>query len=467
MLIAILFASCLLIIFGTITPAHAQTTTEIDPSDGATLCPQIGGTWTPPGLLSAPLTAFGQCYLSPTGGLPASPAYTVQSGNTLRIDADVIVSWGRGTLYNYGTITNLGALVPAEGALVSSGKVNNLGVFNITITSVFNNTGTVTTSPPGVFNVVSGTINNLGTITINGVFNDLHGSVLNGLAGTINDLGTLSNYAGGTLFTNFDTISISQSYGLHNYGIITNKGTITNGGTLSDLFNAQYSGQFTNAKGGTLLNSGTFSNSGGVVVNNAGTITNTGTMMVAAGATMYNNNGTINNQGGFMLSGTLNSGATPPNPLAGGLISNSGTITVYGGTINQYGGATLANLKSGTIELESSSNTTFAAPSGTLDIANYVSNSGMTNAGTLKVDAGAQFVTTSEASLNNTGSIIVARNGLFSIHGFAVRYPFINSGQVTNAGNFTNFEFTLNSGTFSNSGVLTTHTFFYNTGTIS
>ena len=469
MLMAILFASGLLIIFGTITPAHAQTTTEIDPSDGATLCPQIGGTWTPPGLLSAPLTAFGQCYLSPTGGLPASPAYTVQSGNTLRIDADVIVSWGRGTLYNYGTITNLGALVPAEGALVSSGKVNNLGVFNITITSVFNNTGTVTTSPPGVFNVVSGTINNLGTITINGVFNDLHGSVLNGLAGTINDLGTLSNYAGGTLFTNFGTISISQSYGLHNYGSITNKGTITNGGTLSDLFNAQYSGQFTNAKVGTLSNSGTFSNSGGVVVNNAGTITNTGSMTVPTGATMYNN-GTINNQGGFMLSGTLNSGATPPHPLAGGLISNSGTITVYGGTINQYGSATLANLKSGTIELESSSNTTFAAPSGTLDIANYVSNSGMTNAGTLKVDAGAQFVTTSEASLNNTGSIIVASNGAFSIRGSALLgffYTFVNSGQVTNAGNFSIYGHTINSGTFSNSGFLAIYFRSYNTGTIS
>ena len=323
MLLATLFASSLLIVFGTSSPAHAGTTTDLTLSDATTVCPQLGGSWT---------AGNSQCYLSPTGVNATSPVYTIQSGDTLRIEAGVLVSWGRGTLYNFGTITNLGSLVPAEGALVSSGNIYNFGTFNITITSVFNNTGLVQTNSPGVFDVVSGTLNNLGTITILGVFNDLHGAVFNQLTGTITDDATLSNYAGGTLFTNSGTITIAESDSLLNYGFLTNEGTITNGGTLTDPATALYTGHFNNAKRGTLSNSGNFTNSAGVVVNNAGTITNTGKVTAAAGATI-NNNGTIDNQGALLLYGTLNSGATPPNPLAGGLISNTGMITVYGGTI--------------------------------------------------------------------------------------------------------------------------------------
>src|SRR5271169_2352467 len=94
-----LFGSLLLIVFGTSPVAHAGTTTELSLSDGMTVCTNnLGGSWTPPGDLSAPLSAFGQCSLSQSKG--GAPVYTVQSGDTLQVDSGVILSLD-GPFYNY------------------------------------------------------------------------------------------------------------------------------------------------------------------------------------------------------------------------------------------------------------------------------------------------------------------------------------------------------------------------------
>ncbi len=451
-LLAVFFGSLLIVVLGTAPPVHAGTTTDLSLSDATTVCPQLGGTWT---------AGNSQCYLSPTGVNATSPVYTIQSGDTLRIEAGVLVSWGRGTLYNSGTITNLGSLVPAEGALVSSGTISNLGTFNITITSVFNNTGLVQINSPGVFNLVSGTINNLGTISIYSSFSDLHGAVNNGAnglsAGDIAVFGTLSNYAGGTLFTNYGTITTSGSASLVNFGSLTNKGKISNDGTLTDPSNDLYTGHFTNSYGGTLVNLRTFNNSQGTVIINNGNITNTnlGTLTLSRMATL-SSNGIINNQGNFVMNGTLTSGADEPN--AAGSILNAGMITVYGGTIDQEGNATFNNLKSGTVELESPIYNTLIAL-GVLDLEN-THYFGMTNSGAINVDSGSKLVVEGAADLDNNGSITVAEGGLLSIHVVGAQYlregdfPFFTNGTVTNAGAFNTTSVAVNSGIFLNSGVL-------------
>lgn len=467
-LAAALFGLLLLLLAGASVPVRAGTTTEISLSDGMTVCTStLGGSWTPQGDLSGSLSVYGQCSLSNNKG--GAPVYTVQSGDTLRVDSGVILTWGEGIFNNLGAIENAGAFVDGGGDLVSSGTITNTGAFNMSVASVFNNTGSITTSSPGVLTIISGTLNNFasGTIANTYLFNN-HGSIIN--TGTIANSGTLSNHAGGRLFINVGTITNANSGKLLNFGFITNKGTITNPGVLTD-----YSYD-TIDNSGTIANSGTFNSSRNALITNGGTITNTGMMALLGGGNIFSN-GTINNQGSLLNSGSVNNGFGPTSKIVE--LSNTGTISGNGsilqnnkgdfsnsGTVNLVGlGMIQIDNSAAGYGLEISGSGSITLSSGTTLSASMLGS--VANKGTITVDKGGSVIVSSgptlpfyrfasigmiidDGTINdmdtfyNGGTLTINSFGLVEISEEAIFY---NSGTLTNSGIIINSEYLTNSGT--------------------
>ena len=220
---------------------------------------------------------------------------------------------------------------------------------------------------------VAGNLTNSGTVATNN-------QNLQGGANTLTVTGTLTNNIGGnvTIGANNDTSDVA------NVGLLANSGTVTVG--TGATLNLTAAGTDTNStaspwtaerstcrpapsptpapstwsRGGTLTVTGNLTNSGTLTTNNANlggaanTITVTGTLTNNSGAnvTIGANNDTTDTASVGLLSNagtvTVDKGATL-NLTAAGADTNTGSITVNGGTLNVHAGSFT---NSGTLDLE-------------------------------------------------------------------------------------------------------------------
>ncbi len=277
-------------------------------------------------------------------------------------------------------------------------------------------------------------------------YNGINGCEIEGPGGATVDLGqTFTNYTVGELviesgipLTNSGTI-VNDGGTIINDGTIANSGTLTNDGTLTNnsLIGVD--------AGGYLENSGTINNLGKIAVDgtlgnyNILTNGNGGTLQIDFGGTLTSS-GTITNDlsGTILVFGTLTSSlltnvGTITN--SGGTINNLDSLTNFLGTINNAGtfnnnyGATLTNV--GTLtnyygatftNLGTVINDTTMTNDGTLNSATLTNNGTLTNDGTL--NTGFSSLTT-----NNSGAAILNDSGaMLSI-----------SGTINDAGTITNY----------------------------
>jgi hypothetical protein len=139
------------------------------------------------------------------------------------------------------------------------GSIRHFGNIDV-ISGPINNTGTITINGGGT-TTINGNINNTGTITING------GGTIT-IKGTVISSGTIKNY--GSAINNGPTSIIINSGTIINaLSVLTNNGTLLNSGTISNNAAAIMNyGNITNAAKGTIaINGGKVDNSFGTIRN--------------------------------------------------------------------------------------------------------------------------------------------------------------------------------------------------------
>jgi autotransporter-associated beta strand protein len=310
-----------------------------------------------------------------------------------------------------------------------NGTVSNAGTFNngaaATVSGLFNNTGTLTTT-----GALQGGLTNSGTVNAAGVVN---GAIANNagvfnVTGTLTSNSTFTNAAGATLAVGAATYTLQ--------GLLSNSGAVTvaNGATLNAATGGitnNAGGTITVAAGGTvkddLNNAGAVITNGAYIANvatntGAGNITNNGVWtgnVLSNTATVTNNLtwvGTMSNAGTF----NNNAGAT-----VSGLLTNSAGTTTNNGVLN--GGATVSGgtfAGSGTVANLNVSGGTFAPGNGT-------PGSFMTVTGNLAFQSGAMYLVT----LNPTTASFAKVGGTAALNGTAAA--------VYLAGNYVSKKYTI------------------------
>nr|WP_143039703.1 MULTISPECIES: VCBS domain-containing protein [Bradyrhizobium] len=364
---------------------------------------------------------------------------TVDSGQTLTIDGSTITG---------GAVTNSGATLKVNGSKTAT--LNDLTVTGGAITD------------GGTVNVASGK-----TLTLNGVALD-GGIVTNAGAIEISGTGSITNDAlannqltvdggqtltidgstiiGGAVTNTGATLKVTSGKIATLNDVTVTGGAITDGGTVNVASGKTLNLSGVALTGGAFGNSGTvnvsgsssigndyFTNNGALNAINNGTLELTsttiangfGTIAVAFGSTLDLDNGAVINGGALGNSGTIqietSSGAT----LNGVTVTGGGAINVdyaalaatlilEGGT--SITGGTLVNGTVGTIEIESAAGAIF-------------DDVGVTNVGTLQVDAASQLVLQNGATIAG-GGVAVASGGLLETHGAGIE---INAA-ITNDG---------------------------------
>jgi hypothetical protein len=379
---------------------------------------------------------------------------------------------GAGTFTNTGTVNFKTPTVSGNNSRVLTGNFTNNGTVNVeagTITT-FSGTGSTYTNAAtfnvaaggtlnfgtnGVFTLAGGTLNNLGSVQLDGdTFNFTGGSVTGNAVSMNNSTLNLSAGAGSGQFTFTNptntltgnakagqTLTVFAPVGVNT--TVTVPASLTNGGTMELLASGGGSGfvQLAIGAGQTLTNTGTVNfktpTSSG---NNArflnGNFTNNGTVNVETGtATSFSGTGaTYTNNSAFNVAagGTLTFGTSGTFVLAGGTVTNLGTFQLDGDTFNFTGGATAGNaivLNSSALNLSAGAGMgqfAFTNPSNTL--------SGNIKSGqtiTVLAPSGVNTTVTAAASFSSTGIIDLLATGGGS--GF-VRLVIGNNGVLTNAG---------------------------------
>ena len=331
--------------------------------------------------------------------------YVLTNYGTINANAKVTIT---GTLNNYsGSDCNIGA----GGSLTNNGTMDQRGSLDISAGGSFANGNAANYSSTG-----SGTINNGGTATIAGTFNNLgtvnNNATLTFTAGTfanntaINNSGTL-NFNGGTL-TSVNYANINNLTG----GIFNHKtgATINNQGTLTNTGTYQNNGAITS--NGTLVNKGLFNNNIGGNITNNFRLNNSG---------IFNNNNQgnilnefeINNSGVFTNNFHVNNGAALNN-LAGGSFINAAN-----GDINNQFGSSINNAH------------LFSNIGEILSVGDINNAATFTNGGTIQTNTGGGIINSGNFTNNNLLSNLeeITNTGIFN-----------NNGQLQNSsgGVFTN-----------------------------
>lgn len=290
----------------------------------------------------------------------------------------------------------------------------------------------------GASALLTGTLTNNGTVTLNGAggnFGDLRFAGATTLAGTgtVNLVGVNAR-----VFTNNGngerlTIGAGQTVqGIGNLGIgrttFTNSGNVfasVNGGTLT-VQPGGSTADFTNNATGTIgaSNGGTlaFSNA------NGGTLTNNGNFTVADGSTftvpagaLTNLNGTTLTGGSYYLSA---SSATSPATLSlggGSIVTSHAAISLYGpGTVFNEINTLATNASDGSLSLAGGRNFTTAGA--------------LTNAGSLGASGSTLTVS---GSLNNSGLVVASGNGMVAVQGTLANSGVLAPGYPGSAGTIT------------------------------
>lgn len=322
--------------------------------------------------------------------------------------------------------------------------------------------------PQGTTFTGSISVNNGGTLTINGTFKP---SSLNFNGGSIINKGKSVlpsfNINSSCVFINTDTIVVNGSMTINSNGTFTNSGKITisssstNNGKLTNSGTIIYNSTFTNNSNSQIINSGnvTF---GGNVTNNS-SITNSGTISIIG--TILNNGGsTITNQNNIFVTSTFTNNGTLKNTglfAASNFLENkkpivysecpSGSIPIYGsGTVTMVAGKSYCIPKDESFTGILTNNGGTLTSSGKLNPKTLIFNSGtIVNNGTCEIPSsltlktGAVFTnagtTQINGSLNSDANAIINNTGTLTVTASSTNKGKItNSGAITYTGKFTN-----------------------------
>ncbi len=358
-------------------------------------------------ITAGPFNNFNSTTSTLTGG-----TYNV-NGGTLQFDnaniitnaANIILTGAASKIVNgtgVNALTHFAVNTAAGSFTLGPGR-------NFTTAGNFTNNGTLTVGSGDTFRV-SGSLTNFASNTLTRGTYNIAGTLQFGATGsslttnaanlTLNGLNAkLLDQSGNNLLANFNTNSTGALFRVGAGGSFTTAGAFTNSGTM-DLEQAS-----------ALTVSGNLTNSGTVATNSlnlgggANTLTVTGTLTNNTGdtVTVGANNDTTDtaNVGQLANSGTVTVDTGAKMNLTGtGADTNSGAITVSGGTLAMQAGSFT---NSGTLDLEKKSAFT---------VSGNLTNSGTltTNNGNLR--GGANTITVTGTLTNNTGAnMTVGVNG--------------------------------------------------------
>lgn len=347
-----------------------------------------------------------------------------------------------GTFNNFGSLINNSPSTVNPGILVNTGSLINSGtILNNAGSTITNMLGTISTAAGfvitnnGIFNnqsnvYIDGTFNNNGTYneyalsvvgnTTSGIFNNTSGASYTLIAGylaqlyigtsalitgTVNNAGTITNnttgYASPALF--FSGIVVA-------FGSLTNTGVINNNG-----------GYWTTTSVVTFSTYGLIGTSASSTITNTGTINNTGALALMGGSTLNNSSGGIYNSSAYTV-------------IDGSLFNNTGTFNENFETFNDASGS-IVNNSSGSINIANTAVINFSSA-----LASLTNNKGslITNLGTYPGFPGL-MLNVANTSLSNSGTIIdngnILNNGSFSNNGIFIYQK--TSGSITGTNYFT------------------------------
>ena len=250
---------------------------------------------------------------------------------------------GYGTIGGTGGFTNNGVLT--QGA----------GILTLANTSANYNNGSIQLALGRQFQLTTGSLNNRGTLALNGASISGGGSLINSGSGTMTGPGLISAplQNNGVILPGDGLLNISAPWS--NAGIVhlggpassLNGGTVTNTGTIQGIGNigaavTNASGTLEAIGGGTLNLTGALQNqTGGTIVASAGNkvlaasgLSANAGLISLTGGTFDNGNRPLNNTGQISGFGTFRTGGA-------GLV-NSGSITFTGGVTTITGNVTNA-----------------------------------------------------------------------------------------------------------------------------
>lgn len=325
-------------------------------------------------------------------------AGAVNNVSTFTIDSDATATLSAGGIIDDIVVENGGVMtidnseVTVNNALSINGDLVVSGGTAILYTDVavdfaVNATGTVTVGNGATVDLIGGTVDNSGTITMTGAI----------VEGTINNSGLLTS-AGTSALTSL-TIN-NNADGIFN--VIASRmysgGVVNNSGQMTLAANFSGTAPINNLSGGTIdVNTGTtsiagvaaFDNANGGTINfttnitNARALTNAGIINISAPLTQ--NNSLINNSPGQIV------------------LANNTVLT---------GSSTITNATGATISVTGA------------NVTNTLNFTGDTNDGTLTIASGAQFVDNSANALDNNGTINVV--GLYHKSEAITNYAIMN-----------------------------------------
>jgi hypothetical protein len=365
------------------------------------------------------------------------------------------------TLANYGTLTNAGLLRVSGAAGAASAQGSGMLLNN----GFLLNTGTIdlggqpfskyyyfydrSSEVPGVLQN-NGYLHNTGLVEVQGYeaqYYNFYGTS----PGELNVAGVLVN--DGTLQEDFGTLG---------YGVlgatVTVSGTLTNNadGLITGANELSAGPVLTITASGTLANAGTldatFSNSTGMQIEVAGLLANSGTVKLEGGGGSYYGRtgggeldltGVMTNSGRVLVNdrsntGSYNFGGSGATLNDSGVLSNTGSLVVYGGTVSSYdvqqpGGllldsAMLTNEARGVITLTGGATGYAGAGGATFDVSGVLDNYGLTQIGA----GGAEGAVLNDTGLvRNHGTIALQGNSLVAAGVLTDSGRLINNGLIT------------------------------------
>src|SRR5712692_4260581 len=398
------------------------------------------------GTINANIAGTNRLILDPAGTTTNTGTVEATNGGTLEVQGSIYANTG-GTIQAVGAgstvqldafvVINGGTVTTSGGGTISSNWVGFSGPALDGRTNIVTNAGTFQI-PDGNAAELLGTVNNTGTILLNGTASqtDLHfqaqsatltgkgkvimsnspnnsigafGGGLTNLNNTIEGAGHIGNTQAavnnkGKIIANQPTTLIIDCVAFSNPGsLIVNKGSLMN---INDTF-SNFSG--TTLTGGTYMVSGTLQFNGANIVNDAAHITLTGTasaIIDQAANDALRNFAAITSKGSL----TLTSGKTLTTP---GSLSSAGKLTVGAGTNLKVTGSYTQTAGSTTVDgtLTAPSGTTIGAGSvfGKGTIASTVVSSGSVTAGDSATKAGKLSLST--YTQNSSGSLNIQIGG--------------------------------------------------------
>lgn len=400
------------------------------------------------------------------GGLINNGRFTLYSGNLTTTSTIIGNGPSADTLNIHSEFYQSGGTHTVSGSLVV-GSVGYKGLYYLNEGTL--NAGSISVDPAnGTFTWGAGTVNLTSdvTITSGGLFGSSLSMMGRNSNTSFNNAYVFKNLSTSNLSVAYDgEIKDIQSNVTAN-GVLENNGVMSMvGGTVSSsgqkTNNGLISGFGTIGGAGGLINNAQITQSGGhLVFANTGINTNYGNIDLASGYQMRLNGSTLNNSGGTVnLNGAIVNGTGTLNNNIGGTIaghgtissnlSNTGVIAVSGGTLN----VTKAFSNGGVIQLTSPTSTIAGGAisnvgtiQGNGNVANNINNTGVIEAigGALNLSG----------SINNNGRISASSGTkVLAVNGIST-----NAGIISlSGGSFDNNSHALtNSGQVSGYGTLST-----------